>query len=94
MTDVQWQVSGPAALVLIDWGEEVAVYHTGSGDTHLVTPFAAHLLRTLESGACGLNDLVSSLSEVSFESDMSVQDMIQRVLTELYRLNIIEQVLI
>lgn len=91
MSDRRWQVCGPAALARVDWDGEVAIYHRGSGDTHLLDPLAAELLRALESGPRSDADLVSLLSElVSPEPARPPQALVEDILGELKRLNIIE----
>ncbi|RRQ22855.1 HPr-rel-A system PqqD family peptide chaperone [Thiohalobacter thiocyanaticus] len=91
MSDRRWQVCGRAGLAWVDWGGEVAIYHRGSGDTHLLDPLAAELLRALESGPRSDADLVSLLSElVSPEPERPPQALAETILGELKRLNIIE----
>jgi PqqD family protein of HPr-rel-A system len=88
-----WQVSGPASLAWVDWGEEVAVYHRGSGDTHLLNPLAAELLRALEQRPRSEADLVSLLTElVSPEPESPPDEVVETILGELTRLNIIEPI--
>lgn len=89
----RWQVSGPAGLAWVDWDEEVAVYHRGSGDTHLLDPLAAELLRALEQQPRSDADLVSLLSElVSPQPESPPQAVVETILGELRRLNIIEPI--
>lgn len=88
-----WQVSGPAGLAWVDWGEEVAVYHRGSGDTHLLDPLAAELLRALEQRPRSDADLVSLLSEIlSPEPERPPEAVVETILGELTRLHIIEPI--
>ena len=88
-----WQVSGAAGLAWVGWDEEVAVYHRGNGDTHLLNPLAAELLRALERRPRSEADLVSLLTElVSPEPESPPAEVVEAVLGELSRLNIIEQV--
>ncbi|HSH29816.1 MAG TPA: HPr-rel-A system PqqD family peptide chaperone [Thiohalobacter sp.] len=90
---MQWQVCGPAGLAWVDWGGEVAVYHRGSGDTHLLDPLAAELLRVLEQQPRSSADLVSLLSElVSPEPERPPSALVEDILGELKRLNIIEPI--
>lgn len=90
---MRWQVCGPAGLAWVDWGGEIAVYHRGSGDTHLLDPLAAELLRALEQQPRTDADLVSLLSElVSPEADSPPEEAVETILGELRRLNIIEPI--
>lgn len=89
----RWQVCGPAELAWVEWGDEIAVYHHGNGDTHLLNPLAAELLKSLETSPCTTDFLVSHLSELlSPELQQPPEEAVGHVLRELNRLNIIEQV--
>lgn len=93
MSDRRWQVCGPAGLARVEWDGEVAIYHRGSGDTHLLDPLAAELLRALETGPRSDADLVSLLSElVSPQPESPPQAVVETILGELRRLNIIEPI--
>lgn len=58
---MKWQIH--ANWEVYDRGEEsVVLYDTASGDTHLISAFAYHLLSALAARPLGTQELVESLS--------------------------------
>lgn len=55
--NLKWQVIAGVELAWKIWGDEQVVYHGGSGDTHLLNPVAARLLRTLQESPSSILEL-------------------------------------
>lgn len=48
--DCVWQAADPASLHVRQWGDEWAVFHETTGQTHLLNPLAVALYRQLQEG--------------------------------------------
>lgn len=60
-----WHVAPTAGLLWTTWGDECVVYHGASGDTHLLNPIAADILRRLQSSPASVQDVERLLGEGS-----------------------------
>lgn len=88
----RWQISGQQKLLWQTWDNETVVFHTGSGDTHLLNPFTCELLKLLEKNALSLTELTVAL--VEHETQDENMDMIRHLdatLHELGYLGLIER---
>lgn len=84
-----WRAS--SALYLHSWGDEFVVYHSRSGDTHLLGPAAAHILLSLQqapSNAITLSKSLAPLLGVDTDDEFILQ--IDKILTDLDMLALIE----
>ena len=59
----RWRVSSRAPLKWREWDGEWVVFHPDSGDTHLLDPFAARVLKRLEDAPATADMLVQRLAE-------------------------------
>jgi PqqD family protein of HPr-rel-A system len=92
-TDPEWHVVGAFELLWRSWGDEVIVYHTGSGDTHLLSPAAAEVLRTLQRTPTNAKELTAQVAaSLKTPPDEEFELHIEDVLATLNRLGIIERV--
>ena len=60
-----WQVPANAGLRWRTWNDEHVVYHGASGDTHLLNPAAAAILRRMESAPATIEDVARMLGDAS-----------------------------
>jgi PqqD family protein of HPr-rel-A system len=88
---MQYKVELPGHFY--DCGEESVVYFDlQTGDTHLVSDFAAHILRLLTGRAMGVDELVQLLlPDMEVEDPRNLATVIPDILEELVSLQIVEQ---
>jgi len=73
------------------WGGEYAVYHEGSGNTHLLDEFGYAVLQTLESGAMNISATVTHCAEIlQIEFDWEFDQHIREVIRHLAKHDLIE----
>lgn len=70
----RWQVPPDAALRWRLWEDEHVVYHGASGDTHLLNPAAAEILRRMESTPASVEDVARILGDASLPHATSLLD--------------------
>ena len=56
-----WSLPDCNVIHLETFGEQHLVFHSLSGETHLLPDFSAHVLRTLGDGACTAKQVAKSL---------------------------------
>ena len=74
--DTVWRLPVGAELLWQKWDDEVIVFNTASGQTHLLDALSAATLREIESRPGGINQLADRLAE-RFELDGA--DLSQRL---------------
>ena len=85
----RWRTS--SALYLHSWGDELVVYHSRSGDTHLLGSAAAHILLALQQAPSTSILLSKSLAPLlGVETDNEFILKIDEILAELATLALIE----
>ncbi len=80
-----WKIVSSAELRWQVWEDQSVVYHSASGDTHLLASLAAGALRCLEEEPATVEQLLALLPQSS-------RDMIASLLDELNDLELIEPV--
>jgi PqqD family protein of HPr-rel-A system len=89
----RWRAISDSELRWRCWGDECVVYHTGSGDTHLLTAEAVDVLQTLQrksATAEELADRIETSYHVSWDAELEAH--IEQVLTHLRQADLIERV--
>ena len=74
--DTVWRLPAGAEVFWQNWDDEVIVFNTASGQTHLLDALSAATLREIESRPGGINQLADRLAE-RFELDGA--DLSQRL---------------
>ena len=89
---MQWYASTPGAFY--DCDEATVVYfHPPSGNTHLVSDFAAYLIRQLALEPMTVEQIAGQLAPIVAPHDhQGVANALPDLLDDLARLDIIEQV--
>jgi len=91
--DARWKVKPEFPLQWQVWDDEFVVYNTGSGDTHLLDPVAAEVLQSLEQESANLPELVGKVTaSLEIEPDSKFSDYLEQLLSDLYKLGLIEKV--
>jgi PqqD family protein of HPr-rel-A system len=86
-----WQLTPPAELHWQQWGDEYLLYHTASGDTHLLDPAGAQVLHVLKESPKTLADLLEDLGGCDDAGTIQrLSGYIEPLLAKLHRLGIIE----
>ncbi len=87
----RWRLSPGARLHWRAWGEEYVIFNSESGDTHMLDSVAGYGLACLEKSPHDLESLALSIGEkFGMESGRLLRDYIQRLITELSSLGLIE----
>lgn len=79
-------------LVWQNWDrDEYVVYHTGSGDTHLVNEIAAAILRELEGDALDARELAGRVADaLDCDTDADFPPYVEQLLLRLDELGLVE----
>lgn len=81
-------------LHIASWGTEFAVYHEGSGNTHLLDEYAYAVLKILENGAQDISSVVRQCAEfLHIEFDWDFDQHIREVVRHLVKHDLVEVVL-
>jgi PqqD family protein of HPr-rel-A system len=88
---VRWRVHGASGLCWRVWGEEHVVFQPASGDTHLLNPFTAEVLRALEECPASAAELTRLFAPAVGPADgPTLGQQIQDLLARFYDLGLIE----
>ena len=89
----RWKVNSEFPLRWRSWDDEFVVYNSGSGDTHLLDPVAAEALQNLEQESADLSELVVRVAvSLEIESDTDFASYLEKLLSDLYKLGLIERI--
>ncbi|MET0106703.1 MAG: HPr-rel-A system PqqD family peptide chaperone [Sedimenticola sp.] len=87
----RWQLSSYTRLEFSRYDDEVVVFDTGSGNTHVVDPVAADLLLTLSDKPHTKKELSNQIvTSFEFEQDSSIEKYVDSLLHSLAKQNIIQ----
>ena len=88
----QWRIAECCDIVSQRFGDQYAVYHRGSGDTHLLDYAGIFLLNEIKARTSSFSQLLGKLSaEFEFESAEQPQQYLHAWLAEFQKLSIIER---
>lgn len=85
----RWRIVPGYELLWFESDDGHVVYHSGSGDTHLIDDAAAELLRLLQAGSEAADALAARLAEDGVAS-AEAPEYTARLLHELARLGLVE----
>ncbi len=89
---IRWKITPDFELLWHEWDNEYVVYHSGSGDTHLLNFLAAHLLQYLTSHTASMSEIIAHLiSACQLDVDDDFQDSIENMMKEFSRLGLVEE---
>ncbi|MGD2064114.1 MAG: HPr-rel-A system PqqD family peptide chaperone [Nitrospirota bacterium] len=87
----RWQLTAPAEMRWVQWGDEWVLYHGASGDTHLLDGLAVEVLRSLEHAPATAEGLVAGLAQDGDEETRrQLSAYIDSLVSTLARLGVIE----
>ncbi len=87
----RWRLTRSHPLVLRRCDDDTLLYHTGSGQTHLLNPFASVGLEALSRRDCDEASLVSELSRtLRLPTDDALTQSVRVLIEDLERLGLIE----
>lgn len=76
-----------------EWDDGTVVFNAQSGNTHLLSPTAARVLKALEQRPASAIDLAHQLaSQVQVDSDQELTAQVEKLLANLDALGLIEPV--
>ena len=87
----RWRVPAGAGILWRSWADEYIVYENASGDTHQLDQISALALKELQQKQASLpelNELVAAA--LSIESDSELSIYLDKVISNLHRLDLIE----
>jgi len=88
-----WRAIPGFHLYWHSWDHEFVVYHSGSGDTHLLNLVAATILQRLQDQPAMLPELTEyTTSTLGIEADESFASSLEGLIKDLTRLGLIERV--
>ena len=92
----QWKLNPEFQLCWKEWDNQLIIYHTGSGDTHLFNQLGYHILKLLKTKPMTTVELRAKLllntnGAVSREYETADPDF-NEFLNDMQRLGIVEQV--
>jgi len=89
-TPERWQIVGGAELKWKSWDDEHLVYHSGSGDVHLLNPLVVEILRALQKSPLSLMELRDKFS-VSNDQPNEIQGVcLDEIIRQLKKFALIE----
>jgi PqqD family protein of HPr-rel-A system len=93
-SNTKWRLVSDQALHFRSWDDELVVYNSFSGDTHLLGSTAAHILLKLQQAPSNSNTLAESLAPL-FHAEMDDEFVVQveQILADLDTLALIERTL-
>jgi PqqD family protein of HPr-rel-A system len=78
-----------ATLMWKSWGEDIVVYNFASGNTHLLTPIAAQVLKLIEARPRNCSEIARELSgAVTVSLDDEITQEVQNLLLSLDELGL------
>jgi PqqD family protein of HPr-rel-A system len=88
----RWRIAEGYQLLARRFGDQYAIFHLGSGDTHLVDSISYLVLDQLNTNVRAFDELLNKLrSEVEFESPEQSQAYLNSLMNEFQKLSIIER---
>lgn len=92
MEHSRWRIAAGYKILNRHFGDQYAIYHCGSGDTHLLDSIPFFVLKKVSEGVQSFEQLLATVKEeFEYESPDQPRDYLQSVLIELQNLNIIER---
>jgi len=90
---MQWRVVSAFECLSQQWDEEVVLFHSGTGNTHLLENKAYQIIRILQQAPDNTTGLIQSLSvHLPLLDQETLAAYVPRALKELQRLDIVETV--
>lgn len=86
-----WRAVAPAALCWADWGDDISLFNADTGETHLLSPVPAELLRILCEHPSGQDWLAGRLANLcDCADDAPWREQVVAILHRLAELELIE----
>ena len=86
----QWRCPNGRKFVLREWGNEVVLYDTAAGDTHLITFNASQILQQILEQPSTLSELAANTIAADAESADDLLVELVSVVNALHKLGLIE----
>ena len=95
MSDIlhsHWRITGGYGVLIHQFGDQYAVYHRGSGDTHLLHEESVFLLSALNQSSLSFEELLEKLcAEYGMDDSDRPQQFLTAAIMEFEKLAIIER---
>ena len=88
----RWKPLGFSPALERAWPDGVAIYNPLSGETHILDPLAHEVLDLLGRQELSGSEIADELARMAGEDLPELPDVVDRLLTELDRLGLIEAV--
>ncbi len=88
---MRWRMTSRFEIRMRSWDGETILYHSGSGDTHLLDQYQARVLEWLRSDPLTEKELEARLATMlDLEDDETLPPYVRKLLLDLQKLNIVE----
>lgn len=88
-----WQITSGFELYWRSWGNEYVVYHSGTGDTHLLNKLAASVLESLKQAPSDIPSLSKQLaSSFGIALDDESRMAMAQLMKDMIKFGLIEEV--
>ena len=89
--NIKWRCIDAFSLSQRRWDDETVVYHSGSGDIHILNAIAANALKLLTDHPCTIPRLARQLADCQgFASDKDWRDHVTRLIDTFDQVGLIE----
>ncbi len=89
--DIEWRVSEDFVILWEEWGEDTIIYHSGSGQTHLLNEIAVYVLQFLQHGSASFSALLAGLDgNIEGGLNAGIRQNVRELLDRFERLGLIE----
>jgi len=85
-----WRIVSGIELKWKTWGDDQLVYHSGSGDVHLLNPLVVELLRALQIGPLSFVEMKNKFSVQGDKPDQIQGVHLDEIIRQLKKLDLIE----
>jgi PqqD family protein of HPr-rel-A system len=72
-SEARWELAEGSQLHWKSWDDEFVVFDEGSGDTHLLDPLAAEVLKALEEAPGDVPALIARVGRLGIERDPEIE---------------------
>ena len=91
--NTRWRVPQNAEFHWKRWEDSFALYHSGSGQTHVLDPLAALLIQLIGEGPRTTSELLQQMvAQLEVDASQEFQEELQQTLWRLDALGLIEAV--
>jgi PqqD family protein of HPr-rel-A system len=93
LKNICWRTITDFDICWHHWGDEYIAYHSGSGETHLLDPILAEILKSLLDQPANISELAGRVaSSLELVQDDEMIGYVEQAALDFQRLGLIERV--